>query len=72
MLIGFVFPQCILDFMLTYLLLRIMDVRSNGGSVREALRFGEVNTVRDTPQTNSDIIEGEDEDVAREREGRAD
>lgn len=62
-----VFSQCILDFVMTYLLLRIMDVRSNGGSVREALRFGDVNTVRDTPETNSDTIEGEDEDVANER-----
>ena len=52
---------------MTYLLLRIMDVRSNGGSVREALRFGDVNTVHDTPETNSDTIEGEDEDVANER-----
>ena len=44
-----------------------MDVRSNGGSVREALRFGDVNTIRDTPETNSDTIQDEDVDVANER-----
>lgn len=56
-----------MDFVMMYLLLRIMEVRRSGGNVREALRFGDVNTVHVTPETNPDIIEHEDEDVAEER-----
>ena len=42
-------------------------MRSEGGTVREALRCGDVNTVRNIPETNSDTVEDEDADVAQER-----
>ncbi|KAL8586837.1 hypothetical protein ACOMHN_052713 [Nucella lapillus] len=58
----------VVDFVLLYFLMRVLEVRSDGGTVREAFRFGDKNTVAYTPHTNNDTIEGEDEDVAKERE----
>lgn len=58
----------LLYMVLGYLLLRILDVRSNGGSIREALRFSDSNIVMDKPAENLDRIMDEDEDVAKERE----
>ncbi|KAK7506756.1 hypothetical protein BaRGS_00002231 [Batillaria attramentaria] len=58
----------LLDLFVGYLLLRILDVRSNGGSIRDALSFGFSNLIQDTPEDNTDRIMGEDEDVAKERE----
>ncbi|KAK7506564.1 hypothetical protein BaRGS_00002039, partial [Batillaria attramentaria] len=58
----------VLDLFVGYLLLRILDVRSNGGTVRDALSFGSSNLVQDTPEENTDRIMGEDVDVTKERE----
>ncbi|XP_076447270.1 cholesterol transporter ABCA5-like isoform X2 [Babylonia areolata] len=57
----------LVDFVLMYFLLRILEVRSDGGTLREALRFKDVNSVGSTPETNADTIDEEDEDVAHER-----
>ncbi|PVD38360.1 hypothetical protein C0Q70_00974 [Pomacea canaliculata] len=60
--------QPLLEFPLLYLLLRILDVRRNGGTVQEALPFGFSQSMRIIPPENTDKIENEDEDVANERQ----
>jgi hypothetical protein len=46
-----------------------MDVRSNGGSVVDAFRMGDKNSIHASiPVTNFDTVSGEDDDVMQERQ----
>lgn len=59
--------QSIIEIPLFIILLRILDIRSTGGDLHDALPCVNNKTQNEVSTENSDVIENEDSDVSEER-----